>query len=236
MRSMRLTTNIVKIILLVGIAIGSLAIAYYAGYERGKQASPHLTPIQTLSQAPSTQSSPIDTSAWRTYRNEEHEFEVRYPNDWVLEEEKSFEKIVGLGEKKLIETQYGKMEFFKEGFTVIVYRDLSELPGNKKEGFSLKKWICEEFILPPVYGDLRGEECIKAITFGVGNYKGILVKKYRTVGIISIISYVFIQRNHAIYEIRDEMPTLGTTREDFPTKYDYDKCFEQMLSTFRFIK
>ena len=50
------------------------------------------------------------------------------------------------------------------------------------------------------------------------------------------IPSVFIQRDNAIYEIEGEVPALSTSGEFFPTEYNYNEVFNQILSTFRFLE
>ena len=175
-----------------------------------------------------------ETADWNIHRDEEWGFVVKYPNDWIVKKDK-LENKVNFGEEKemkveISEGKYEKMNLFKIGCTVGFYRNISELWKNKEERLSLEDWISKTFL------PLRKGETIDSVTFGVENYEGLLVEKFKEVGIIKIIPRIFIQKNGTIYEIRGEVPALPTTGEFFPTEHSYDKVFNQMLSTFKFIK
>jgi hypothetical protein len=97
--------NTLKIILVVVIGLGTLAVVYIVEHQR-KRVPISLTPIQTASPAPSTiiSNSPIstistvtpnptptttpkiDTLSWKTYRNEEYKYEIKYPKDFIFKE------------------------------------------------------------------------------------------------------------------------------------------------------
>jgi hypothetical protein len=166
-----------------------------------------------------------ETADWKTYRNEEYEFEIKYPGDWIAEKDTD----IKFGEKKIVEAA-GNITVFKVGLTIKYYQDKSKLWGNEEELLPLEEWVSKHFLLSEE-GEIK-----KVITFGIGNYQGILVEGYKLVGVIKLIPRIFTQRGDAIYEFEGEIPSMPTSGEFFPTDYDYDKVFEQMLSTFRFLE
>jgi len=165
----------------------------------------------------------IDISDWKIYRNEEYGFELKYPPDWFVEKSATGEEIYfKFGEKRrIIIPEEGEINVEKIGLTIRIVR---------KESGILENLISERFL------PLEEDETIEPITFGVEDYKGILVKKFKTVGVVKLIPRVFIKRNDSLYELEGEIPSLVTSSEFFSTQYNYDKVYNQMLSTFRFLE
>ena len=159
---------------------------------------------------------------WLDYWNEEYEFKVDYLSNWFVRESTSTKEVY-FGERKNIRNK----EVEKIGFTVRFYSNTSKLPGNEAN-LSLEEWISKNF-LPLQNGEIK-----ETITFGKDNYTGILLKKYKGVGVIKLTPSVYTIRNGSIFEIISEVPTLET--KDFPTGYNYDGIFDRMLSAFQFIE
>jgi hypothetical protein len=175
---------------------------------------------------------------WKTYRNEEYGFEIKYPEDLKIYTD-SLPTVV----------EFGKNEW--RIFGIKFYRNVCELPENVK-CVSFKDWISKAFS-PTLWkketknifgiGDYTEIEIIEPFIFGEEKLQGILVKNYITVGAADVIfPLVFIQRNGAIYEIYMEPPPTSFRipyELNLEPKYDYkgyDKIFNQMLSTFRFLE
>ena len=148
---------------------------------------------------------------------------MKYPPDWFVEKSATGEEIYfKFGEKRrIIIPEEGEINVEKIGLTIRIVR---------KESGILENLISERFL------PLEEDETIEPITFGVEDYKGILVKKFKTVGVVKLIPRVFIKRNDSLYELEGEIPSLVTSSEFFSTQYNYDKVYNQMLSTFRFLE
>lgn len=82
------------IILLIIILTGGVAIT--AVYIEKELSQPQEEPLISLSTKPGeiapettpTEPSEIDTSKWKTYRNEEYGYEVKYPKNWQVNDSK----------------------------------------------------------------------------------------------------------------------------------------------------
>jgi len=207
------------IIILCAVLAGGITVYQYYGIPKEE------------GETPEEKVSKDETADWKTYRNGEYGYEIKYPEDWTFKEAKSI-KTVTFGEEREVKPSES---IFKPAVRVTFYQDACELWENEEQCLPLEDWL-EWFskIFPPLG---KEGETIESTTFGVDNYKGILVKEYRPIDIpeyMKLITVVYCQKNGMIYEIGHVI--VSSVRLDFPTKYNYDEVLNQMLSTFRFIE
>jgi hypothetical protein len=76
--------NWIIILIIIGLLI-LISFGVIFGLSLKPKPQPSQTPtISQPTQAPQQKQEPIDTSNWKTYRNEKYRFEVKYPKDWEI--------------------------------------------------------------------------------------------------------------------------------------------------------
>ncbi|MBM3257617.1 MAG: hypothetical protein FJZ05_00065 [Candidatus Nealsonbacteria bacterium] len=178
-------------------------------------------------------------SDWKTYKNEEYGFEVKYPQDWFVE---GYASNVVFGEKKTVEVEiipgeYQNTPLSEIGFSVRIFPNIEAFfnylwVGKKGLTFekitSLNDWALK---IDEILDKENGEEIVP-FSFGINNYKGFKVTLYKELGVPSLFHQIVVQNNGFIYNIQDRVRTAQSAGF---TKYNYDEVFNQILSTFKFL-
>ena len=118
-----------NIVLILTILLVVVILGVFFGLEKREVRAPTVKnnekikeTTKTATSTKETENSEIDTSNWKTYRNEEFGFEVRYPEEWgVISNQKSNNELrVYLG----YEDKYGSHGYEGEMY-IFVYTDKS---------------------------------------------------------------------------------------------------------------
>jgi hypothetical protein len=158
-----------------------------------------------------------ETASWKTYNNEEYKYEVKYPNDWVLDEKIKETVTLNSPENEKIRKDIEAGKVYGEGYMrdiiISYYSSVSEEPENKANKFgavTIDELIQRDTLITPL-GQITfaGEKAYEVIWGGFGAYYSILIEK-----------------NNHLYVI-----TFGN-QEDKSKLTEIEK---QILSTFRFI-
>jgi len=204
--------KILLILLLILILTGGITITGF--YIRKKLTQPQeelvifppTKPEEITSETTPTQPSEIDTSNWKTYRNRECGYEVKYPEDWRMELYETHHKTVW-GAQCL--TRWYPPWVPPEKIDVVIEVNIN----NNPEGYSIpmalfgKPMACENVKI----GDLIFCK---------------LVKKREKAKDVDILSYS-LSKNNKIY-------TVGMVYDLPESEIQPEfKIFNQMLSTFK---
>jgi hypothetical protein len=171
----------ILIVLILAVIVGGGILGYLRYFEREIVSFTKFPEIKK-SEKPKIEE---ETANWKTYRNEKYEFEVKYPEDWTLDE--WIHPITG----EFIISFHPPEAEEPEIFTISVIKQTSE---------ELEEWI---------EGNIRIGFCRnrRDITIGVENYKGVEVQ-FRDRA--TFFRQVYINRNSLTYRfiIEEESPTM----------------------------
>ena len=153
--------------IIIGVAILILAIAAGGFWYVKIQKEEIITKPKEKVVVEEENSDEIDASNWKTYRNEEYGFEVKYPSNWVFVEES----------EKIKFSEEGKEYFIEEGKAYPI--SLSFNFDKYEEKKTIEEWAD---------GKMKkslGEQSINELT--IGGKPAITVKTY--MGIETVILY-----------------------------------------------
>lgn len=167
------------------------------------------------------------TAGWGTYTNNELGFKIKHPDDLFV------------SEPIVMSTGTG-VNFSKKGVGGGDNVVLSVWIGVPYDRYLQRNLTLDEYINHRFsnyrFSDFREGESKRNVKFGVGNYDGIKIYKYKEVGVIKLIPYLFAYVPNDEYgnilEISGNKPTIST---DSPKDYDVYEVFDKMLATFKFI-
>ena len=167
------------------------------------------------------------TADWKTYRNEEYRYELKYPPDWEIEMEAHLKEVAPM----ITSPKSAEIKG-----TLVIGVNIGAIPSSTKQAAEIDK--SAPYFVKEVIDE--GKITIE----GIEGYRMIFVTEYATpVGHPSptedvVIQKIYLIHNSILYElIYEEQKNVEpyTWIKDYK-KWAYGDIFNQMLSTFRFIE
>ena len=165
-----------------------------------------LTFSVAVTAAPAQSVPPIDTSGWKTYRNESMGFETKYPSTWSVGALKgTAPENVMLGGPPRVEGSNLRVQFW-------VQRQMNP------NGLSIQQW----------YADQLSRQTSRPLATAYPVIGGRAAVRMEMVGSLSRMFSFFVALNKTdVFQITIDLP---------PAQTRLDPTYEALLSTFRFIE
>lgn len=215
----KLTWKWVLLYVVIGAIVYGL-IYYFIFYKMGNYSESYQYPKPTGKQTISN--SQNETADWKTYRNDEYEFEFKYPKDWILNNQKVGSRIVSIispENESLAKKEYEGTYYFID-FAVSVcdkFKDSCPMGGTWVD---MKNKSIIDFLndKSPYKSYQKSSFMSEVIVDGMQGY-GIIA------GGLGANYEIILEKNSEIYSI------------DFPSS-EKELTLEQktMLSTFKFTR
>ena len=150
-------------LLLISVVILIMAGLGYAGWKfKGKkemESEPILITSPTLEETDKPEEekleiSEIDTNDWKTYRNEEYGFEIKYPSSWIREDRALNTTFFPAGSQGIEQHPFIGIKIkpnqedknIRDFYNGVKERDLFSQSNNQYEYFELKGFPCFKFV------------------------------------------------------------------------------------------
>lgn len=209
-----------KTVLILVFSLALVGGLIFAGYKfKGRQTQPTSQPKPSVTIAPTLVATPTlrstpasdSTADWSIYTNEEYGFEIKHPNEWILESDTRVFKEGDLFSIKIIgETQKIQTEFYDgAGLTIGV---------PVKTDKDIKTWVKDYYPAKNVNDEPNefSEETVGPLTF----------QKFYTCG-LGCFTYYNVKKNDNVYRL---MAFAAG-----PDQARYRQTLLQALSTFKFL-
>jgi len=219
-------TPISRLILIIILFIVLFALGIYVGFYMGVNsvsnelvvAEVQTNPITSTTATSSPINSPIDTSNWKTYTNDEYGFSIKYPSDWEnIPEVKisSVGLVSSIASPEMIKARNDNSGMYRNDIEVYYFPKISDELNNKLNNWNAKS-------LDELIQNSNG----KYTKVGEVNINGNKIYKITTSGILSS-NFLFIEKNGQLYEI---------AINNIDSFDSIDKTLENIIDSFQFTK